>query len=63
MDQMEIEIRALLAAELKGPVVKEKFGSPCTGLARKIETGFDQNPRTIAAIAVIERILTAPRGE
>ena len=62
MDQMEFEIRALLAAELKGPVVKERCGL-CTGLARKIEIGFDQNPRTIAAIAVIERILTAPRGD
>lgn len=61
MDELEQEIRGLLAAELKGPAIKERFGSPCTGLARKIETGFDINPRTIAAIAVIKRILLAPR--
>lgn len=57
MDELEQEIRALLAAELKGPTVKAVLGYPATGLARKVETGFDQNPRTIAAVAVIKRIL------
>lgn len=62
MDQLEKEIRALLAEELKGPTLKDVLGYPCTGLANKIATGFDQNPRTIAAVKVIERLLLAQRG-
>ena len=48
---IEAHIRRLLHDELKS------MKPPCTGLARKIDSGFDQNPRTLAAIAVIKAVL------
>jgi len=56
-DDLDQAIRNMIADELIGPAIKEKFGSPCTGLSRKIRDGFDINPRTIAAIFIIRRLL------
>lgn len=47
----DAHIRRMLHDELK------RMKPPCTGLARKIDSGFDMNPRTLAAIAVIRSIL------
>jgi hypothetical protein len=46
----EAAIRKMIADELR------KTKPPCTGLARKVESGFDINPRTIAAIAIVRRL-------
>jgi hypothetical protein len=46
---IEAHIRRMLHDEL----IRQR----CQGLARKIDSGFDQNPRTIAAINVIRTIL------
>lgn len=46
----EAAIRKMVADELR------KMKPPCTGLARKVESGFDINPRTIAAIAIVRRL-------
>jgi hypothetical protein len=46
----EAAIRKMIADELR------KMKPPCSGLARKIESGFDQNPRTLAAIAIVRKL-------
>lgn len=47
-------IRKMIADELR------KTKPPCTGLARKVETGFDHNPRTLAAIEIIRKLTGLP---
>lgn len=56
-DDLDTAIRGMLADELVGPALKGYFGSPCTALAKKIRVGFDRNPRTMAAILIIRRLL------
>lgn len=49
-------MRKLLADELNTPEVKEIVGN-CVGLRCKIESGFDANPRTVAAIRLCRRLV------
>ena len=59
---MEQEIRELLAEALRNdPSIRERAGM-CYGLAKRIKSGNDTNPRTLAAIVVIEKILMAKSG-
>jgi hypothetical protein len=46
----EAAIRKMIADALRAQK------PPCSGLARKIESGFDRNPRTIAAIAIVRKL-------
>jgi hypothetical protein len=57
MDDLELAIRKTLADEMRtSKDIKARCGY-CTGLARKIESGQDNNPRTLAAIFYIRRLL------
>jgi len=57
MTDLEQAIRRMLAEELVGTAIKAQCGATCPGLARKIECGFDHNPRTLAAVNIIRRLL------